>query len=118
MKFGNIEPGTIGKPQNLGRDGRHGVVVVLAEKTEIDLGKGVDVGDEARLEDFFSGTHKGWMIRRISSQLQTEVCIDGGAIVRWAVGINRPAAVFVLMLQDPVRSFLEAIGVSRSQQRV
>src|SRR5580700_3599808 len=58
------------------------------------------------------------MIRLVSRELQSEIRLHRGADVRWTGGIDTPATVFVLMLNNPVRGFLEALGVARSEQRV
>jgi hypothetical protein len=58
------------------------------------------------------------MVGIVSSQLQTEICLYRGTDVRGTCGVNTPAAILILMLNNPIRGLLKARGIARSQQRV
>src|SRR5258708_6367319 len=114
----DVEPEPVGKKNDLGRNGWHRVVIVLAEETEIDLGECIDFGDAAHLKNSVACALKGRMIGGVSSKLQAEVSLHRGADIRRSGGVDAPSAVFVLMAEDPVGGFLKAFGVAGTEQRM
>src|SRR5215469_2499600 len=58
------------------------------------------------------------MVRLVASKLQPEIRLHGGADIRGPAGIDAPAAIGVLVLQDVARGFFEALLVDRAQQGV
>ena len=62
----DVEVAPIGKEDELRRNGRHGVVFVLAEETEIDLGEGITFNHAAMLENPLPGMHHDRVLRQAS----------------------------------------------------
>jgi hypothetical protein len=58
------------------------------------------------------------MVSGVAGQLQPEICLHGGTNVRRSTGIDTPAAVFVLLLQNVIRGLAEALRIPRAQQCV
>src|SRR5208337_4331733 len=114
----DIEPEPVGKQHDLRRNRRDRVVIVLPEETEIDLGKCIDFGHAAHLKNFLPGTCQRGMIGRKSCQLQPEVSFHRSADVGRAGGVDAPAAVFVLVVQDVARGLVKALLAARSEQRM
>src|ERR1700692_1887861 len=65
----DIEPEPVGKQNDLWWNGWNRIVIVLAKKAEINLGKCIDFGDPAEFENVFAGTLQDGMISIISRQL-------------------------------------------------
>ena len=104
----DVEPEPVGKQDDLRRNGRNGVVVVLPEEAEIDFGEGVDLGDPAHFENLLACAGKGWVIRFVAGELQTKVGFHRSANVRLAALVDWPATIFVLAAKDVICSFLES----------
>src|SRR6266576_3381610 len=69
----DVEPEPVGKEHNLRRNGRTGIVVVLAEEAEIELGESIDFGDPTELENSLPGElHRG-MLTAVACKLQAEI---------------------------------------------
>ncbi len=96
----DVEPEPIGKQHDLRRNRRHRIVIVLPEETEIDLGECIDFGHAAHFKNLLAGARQRRMIGRESGQLQPEVGFHRSADVRRPAGIDAPAAVFILVVQD------------------
>jgi hypothetical protein len=58
------------------------------------------------------------MIGCVSGKFQTEIGLYRRADVRRSVSEDAPTAVFVLVAQNPVGRFLEALLIACSEQRV
>ena len=58
------------------------------------------------------------MIGGIPRQFQSEIRFDRCADVRRAAGVDAPAAVFILMAQNPVRGLLKSFLISCAEQGV
>src|ERR1700688_391066 len=58
------------------------------------------------------------MLGVVSGQLEAEICLHGCTDVGGPSGINAPAAVFILMLNNPVCGLPKALGIARPQQGV
>ena len=112
--FVNIEPEPVGKQHDLRRNRRNRVIVILPEETKIDLGKCIDFGDAAHLQNLLAGALHRRMIRRISRQLQPKISLHRSADVRRPGRINAPSAIFILMAQNPVGRLLKTSPDSRS----
>src|SRR5439155_11399321 len=91
---------------------------VLPEEAEINLGEGVNLGRAAQLQDLVARANHSRMIKLVSSQLQPEISLHRGTDIRRSGGINTPSAVFILMLQNVTRRFLESLAIARSEQCV
>src|SRR5205807_2571133 len=89
--FVDVEPEPVGKQHNLRRDGRNGIVVVLAEETEVQLGEGVDLGDAAELKNFGARPLQGRCTGRVARQFETEIDFYRGADIRGPAFVDTPA---------------------------
>src|SRR6202051_1492724 len=58
------------------------------------------------------------MIRRKPSQLQTEVGFDRSTDIAMPAGVNAPAPIFILVIQDVTRRLIKTSLVPRAEQRV
>src|SRR5580698_5866427 len=116
--FVDIEPEPIGKEDDLRRNGRDSVVVVLTEEAKIDLGECIDFSDAAHLKNFLAGALQRRMVRRIAGELQPKVAFNRSADVRRSASIDAPATVFVLVAQNPVGALLKAFLVAGAQKGV
>ena len=58
------------------------------------------------------------MIDGVTCELEAEIALHRSADIRGTTGVNAPAAIFVLMLEYPVRGFPEALLIARAEQRV
>ena len=72
----DVEPEPVRKKHDLGGNRGNGVVVVLAEKAQIDFGEGVNFGNAAELEDLLACFVQRGVIGGIARQLQTEISFD------------------------------------------
>ena len=114
--FVDVEPEPVGKQHDLRRNRRHRIVIVLPEETEIDLGKCIDFGHAAHFKNLLAGARQRGMIGRESRQLQPEVGLHRSADVGRTAGVNAPAAVFILVVQDVARGLVKAFLAARAQQ--
>src|SRR5215475_12583628 len=71
--FVDVEPEPLGKQYDLGRNCGNGIVIILAEKAEINLGKSVDLGYAAQFQDLLPRSLQRRIIRVIPDQLQREI---------------------------------------------
>ena len=55
------------------------------------------------------------MVGGVAGKFQAEVCLHRRADVRRPAGVNAPAAVFVLMLQNVVRGLLKARRIAGAE---
>ena len=58
------------------------------------------------------------MIGLVTRQLQAEICFDRRADVRRPAVVDRPAAVFILMAENVVGTFPQALLVTGAQKSV
>src|SRR3984957_15607951 len=116
--FVNIEPEPVRKQHDLRRNRRNRVVVVLPKETQIDLGKCIHFGHAAHGKNLLAGAAQRWMLRRESSQLQSEIGFYRSANIRRTTRVDTPSAIFVLMIQDIARSLVKTFLVARTKQRV
>src|SRR4029077_6339449 len=114
----DVEPEPVGKQDDFWRDGGDGIVVVLPEKTEIDLGKCIDLGDAAQFENLFAGALQCRMVGGVTGQFQTKIGLDRGADVGRTVEGDAPSRVLILVLENPVYRLLEALLIAGTQQCV
>ena len=116
--FVDVEPEPLGKKNDLRRNGGDSIVIVLPEETQIDLGKGVDLGDAAHFQNPLAGANQVRVIGGIARQLQSEIAFDRSADIGWAAEVDTPSAIFVLLLQNVARSFRHALRTAGAQKNV
>ena len=58
------------------------------------------------------------MIGGVTRQLQPEVAFDRGADIGWALVVDAPSAILVLVLQNVACRFGQALGIARPQQNM
>ena len=116
--FVDIEPEPVRKQHDLRRNRGHRVVIVLPEETEIDLGKCIDFGHAAHLENLLAGARQRGVIRSESSQFQSEIRLHRSADVRGPGGVDAPASIFILVVQDVASRLVKAFLAARAEQRM
>ena len=117
--LGDIETEPVGKQDDLRRNCRNRVVVVLPKEAKINLGKGIDFGDAAHLQNLRLSELQGGVVSFVAGELQPKIRLHRGADIGRPTRINAPATVLVLMLEDVPRGFREAVFRVRGlQQRV
>ena len=114
----DVEPEPLGKQHDFGRNRGNSVVVVLPKEAQIDLGKGVDLGDAAHLKDLLAGTRESGMIRRVSRQLQAEVSFHRSADIRRAGSVDAPPSIVVLMLQNVISRLRKTLLIASTEKSV
>src|SRR5262252_6207036 len=60
--FVDIEPEPVRKQNNLGRNRRNRIVVILPEEAQIDLGESIDLSDATHLQDLLADSFEYRMI--------------------------------------------------------
>ena len=90
----------------------------MPKETEIDLGKCIDLGDAAHFENLLAGARQRGMIRRESRQLQPEVSLHRSADVGRAGGIDAPATVLILVIENVASGLVKTLLAARAEQRV
>src|SRR5205823_3869158 len=101
-----------------GRNRWHGFPVILAEKTEINLGKGIALSCAAYFQNSGAGAFQYWMVGLQSHQLQRKISFHRGADVGRAIFINWPAAIFILMAHDLRHRQFHAAAGAGAEKRV
>src|SRR5450631_717107 len=114
----DIEPEPVGKEHDFRRNRGNRVVIVLPKEAEIDLGKCIDFGHAAHLENLLAGACQHGMIRGESSQLQPEVRFHRSADVGRPAGVDAPATVFILVIQDVASGLVKTGLVAGAEQRM
>src|SRR6185312_15372269 len=114
----DVEPEPFREQHDLRWNRRHGVVIVLSQEAEINLGKGVNRGHAAESENAFPRAYQNGIIGPVSGELEPEIGLYRGADIRGAAVIDGPAAVLVLMAENLPRRLLKALFIARSQQRM
>ena len=116
--FVQVEPEPVGKQHDLRRNRRNGIVVVLAEEAQINLGEGVDLGHTTHRQDALARQLELRMIGRIARHLQREIRLHRRADVRRPIFVDRPAAIRVLPGENLDGALLRALRILGAEQPV
>ena len=114
----DIEVEPVGEQYDLRRNGGHRVVVVLPERTEIDLGERVALHHTAIGQHTRTRLHHHRVVLGPAHQLQRQIRLHAVVDERGAPGILAPSAVFLLVAQDLVDRALHLAAIARAQHRV
>src|SRR5262249_20843220 len=113
-----IEVEPVWKENNLGRYRWHCIVVVLSERTEINLGKGVAFNDATIGQNPLARLDQSRMILRPAHQLQRQIRLYTVTDIGRTARIETPATIFVLMPENLVDRAFHLAGIPGSKQRV
>ena len=114
----DVEVEPVGKENDLRRDGRNGIIVVLAERAEIHLSEGIALDHAAVGENPLAAFHHAWIVGTDAHELCREVAFHGEREIAGAAGVDGPTAVLVLIAPDLGHGPLQTTGVTRLEQRV
>ena len=113
----DVEVEPVGKENDLRRNRRHSVVVILPERTEIDLGEGVAFHHAAMGQHPLAAFASRGSFARIPSA-SPKGSTSRKAKVAGTAGIEAPTAVFLLVAQNLSEGALHAFRIARVEQRV
>src|SRR5581483_5169585 len=114
----DVEPEPVGKQDNLRRNRRDGIVVVLAKKAEINFSERVDLGYTTEIENLFPSAHERGVVRLIAGKFEAEIRLHRGTDIRRPTVINGPTAVFILEAKNLIRAFLKSLLIARAEEHV
>ena len=116
--FVNVEVEPVGKENDLRRDGRDGIVVVLAQRAEVHLGEGVARHHAAMSQNPLAALRQARIVGPDAHELGREIALHRERDVARAAGIEAPASVVVLVAHHLAAGALQTARIAALEQGV